>query len=257
MMRKLYDKDGIIFALVWIGLYVIGMNIALQFAGGLDNLADKTALQLLPPVALAAILALSSTIWVYRNGLAEHFGLQPFRGSRRTFLWFVPLVFVSCINFKNGLALSAPLGVSVLMALNLAVSGYVEEIIFRGFLFRGMAKNGLRSAIIVSAVTFGAGHIVNLANTADTTGVLLQVCYAMVVGLLYTIIVYKDGSLWPCIISHMFVNGSSVFAAESGPFADLIAAVTGNSSPLLAETVSSALLMAVSGAYALWLWKKA
>ena len=67
------------------------------------------------------------------------------------------------------------------MMANLAIGGYIEEIFFRGFLFRGMAKENLRSAIIVSAVTFGAGHIVNLANTADTLGVLLQIAYAIAI----------------------------------------------------------------------------
>ena len=41
---------------------------------------------------------------------------------------------------------------------------------------------------------------------------LLQVCYVIMIGFMYTIIVYKGGSLWPCIASHMFVNGCSVFA---------------------------------------------
>ena len=30
-MKKLYEKSEISFALVWIGLYVVMMNIALQF----------------------------------------------------------------------------------------------------------------------------------------------------------------------------------------------------------------------------------
>ena len=74
------------------------------------------------------------------------------------------------------------------VAVNLAVGGYVEEIIFRGFLFRAMEKDNLRNAIIVSAITFGAGHIVNVFNTADIWGVLLQVGYAIVIGFLYTVI---------------------------------------------------------------------
>ena len=164
---------------------------------------------------------------------------------------------MSCVNLKNGLGLTAPLAVSLLMMLNLAVAGYVEEIIFRGFLFRAMAKDNLRSAILVSAITFGAGHIVNLANTADTLGVLLQVCYAIVIGFLYTIIVYKGGSLWPCIASHMFVNGSSTFALEQGPFSNFVAAVFGQASTDLVQVCSSVLIMVVSGSYALWLWKKA
>ena len=255
-MKKLYEKNEVAFALVWIGLYVVVMNLALQVCDGFDDLAGKTVPQMLVPVACIAVLAIGSTVWIVRNGLAEKFGLRGFKGSGKGFLWFIPLIVMSCINLKNGLALTAPLAVSLLMMVNTAVAGYVEEIIFRGFLFRGMAKDNLRSAIIVSAVTFGAGHIVNLVNTTDTLGVLLQVCYAIVIGFLYTVIVYKGGSLWPCIASHMFVNGSSVFALEQGPFTKLVAAVFGQATTDLVQTCSAVLIMAVSGGYALWLWKK-
>lgn len=255
-MKKLYSKSELAFALVWIGLYVVVMNIALQFCGGFDNLADKTVSQLLMPVACVLVLAAAATVWILKNGLTEKYGLCKFRGNIITFLWFIPLAIMSCTNLKNGLTLSAPLTVSALMAVNLAVGGYVEELIFRGFLFRAMAKDNLRSAIIVSAVTFGIGHIVNIFNTSDIFGVLLQVGYAIVIGFLYTIIVYKGSSLWPCIASHMFVNCSSVFAREEGPFTHLVAAVFGQATPGITETCSAVLIILISGSYALWLWKK-
>ena len=256
-MKKLYQKSELSFSLVWIGLYVVVMNIALQFCGGFDDLGSKTVPQVLVPVVCIMVLAAISTLWILRNGLSAKYGLRRFKGSVRQFLFFLPLVMVSCVNLKNGLGWTAPAAVTVLMAVNMAAAGYVEEIIFRGFLFRAMAKDNLHSAIIVSAVTFGAGHIVNLANTANTLSVLLQVCYAVTIGLMYTIIVYKGGSLWPCIVSHVFVNGSSVFALEQGPFSDLIAGVFGRTFSGLVLVCSSVLIMAVSGSYALWLWKKA
>ena len=256
-MKKLYERNELNFALVWIGLYVVVMNIALQFCGGFDDLASKTATQVLVPVVCICILAVVSTVWIIRNGLSEKYGLCRFKGTGQQFLYFIPLIIMSCVNLKNGLGLNAPAAVALLMMVNLAVAGYVEEIIFRGFLFRAMAKDNLRSAIIVSAITFGAGHIVNLANTADTLGVLLQVCYAIVIGFLYTIVVYKGGSLWPCIASHMFVNGSSAFALEQGPFSDFVAAVFAQASTDLVQVCSSVFIMVVSGSYALWLWKKA
>lgn len=256
MMKRLYEKNELYFALVWIGLYVVLMNIALQVCGGFDDLADKTVGQMLVPVVCILLLAVLSTAWIVCNGLAEKFGLCAFKGSYTTFLWFVPLILMSCINLKNGLALTAPAAVSVLMMVNTAVAGYVEEIIFRGFLFRAMAKENLKSAIIVSAVTFGVGHIVNLANTADTLGVVLQVCYAIVIGFLYTVIVYRGGSLWPCIASHMFVNGTSVFALEQGPFSKLVRGLFGNTAQALVQTCSAVLIIVISGGYALWLWKK-
>ena len=255
-MKKLYEKSELCFALVWIGLYVVVMNIALQFSGGFDDPAGKTLAQLLVPVGCILVLAVWATMWILRNGLAEKFGLCRFKGNLKTFLYFLPLILMSCTNLKNGLSLTAPLTASVLMMLNLAIGGYVEEIIFRGFLFRAMAKDNLKSAIIVSAVTFGVGHIVNLANTADHFGVLLQVCYAVVIGFLYTIIVYKGGSLLPCIISHMFVNASSVFAPEEGPFTALISSIFGGTIENLPEICSALLIMLISGSYALWLWKR-
>ena len=255
-MKKLYEKNAVTFALVWIGLYVIVMNVALQFCGGLDDLAGKTVMQLLVPVICIIILALAATMWIVRNGLAGEFGLCRFGGNVKSFLWFFPLMIMSGINLKNGVAVPASLPVTILMAVNLAVGGYVEEIIFRGFLFRAMAKDNLRSAIIVSAVTFGVGHIVNLFNTADHFGVFLQIAYAIVIGFLYTIIVYKGGSLWPCIASHMFVNGSSIFALEQGPFSNFVATVFGQASNDLVQICSSIFIMVVSGSYTLWLWKK-
>jgi len=256
-MKKLYEKNELAFALIWIALYVIVMNIALQFCGGFDDLSAKTPRQLIVPVVCIVVLALSATLWIARNGLFEKYGICSFKGSIKGFLWFIPLAVMSCINLKDGVALSAPAVVSVLMAANLAVGGYVEVSIFRGFLFRAMAKDGLRSAIVVSAVTFGAGHIVNLFNTENTFGVILQICYAVAVGFLYTVIVWKGGSLWPCIASHAFVNATDVFASESGPFLHLAKAVFGNAAPNAAELLSAILIILISGGYALYLMKKA
>ncbi len=256
-MKKLYEKNELTFSLVWIGIYVVVMNIALQFCGGFDNLASKTVPQLLVPVACIAALAVAVSVWVIRNGLDKKYGLCSFQGNAKSYLWFLPLVAMSCINLKNGLSLTAPVAVCLLMMANTALAGFVEEVIFRGFLFRAMAKDNLRSAILVSALTFGAGHIVNLFNTADTLGVLLQVCYAIVIGFLYTVIVYKGGSLLPCIASHMFVNGSSVFAREEGPFTNLVGALFGSSTTELVQICSAALIILISGSYAIWLWKMA
>ncbi len=255
MIKKLYNKSEISFALIWIGLYVIVMNIALRFCGGFDNLSDKTVSQMLIPVICILVLATAVTVWILRNKLTDKFGLCSFKGKIKSFLWFSPLVIMSLTNLKNGITLPAPISVALLMAVNLAIGGYVEEIIFRGFLFRAMAKDNLSSAIIVSSVTFGVGHIVNVFNTSDILGVLLQVGYAIVIGFLYTIIAYKGGSLWPCILSHMFVNVSSVFASQQGPFSLLVKAIFGKVSYSLTETCSALLIILISGSYALWLLK--
>ena len=214
-MKKLYEKNEVNFALVWIALYVLVMNIALQFCGGLDDLAGKTVPQLLVPVACITVLAVASTVWILRNSLAEKFGLCAFKGSKKAFLWFLPLIVMSCANLDNGLALTAPLAVTLLMMVNKAVAGYVEEIIFRGFLFKMMEKDNLKVAIIVNAITFGIGHIINLFNGADLIPTLIQVCYAMCGGYLFVILFYKSKSIVPCIVTHSMINALSIFNIEN------------------------------------------
>ena len=91
--------------------------------------------------------------------------------------------------------------------------GFLEEIIFRGFLFKAMAKENLLPAIIVSSVTFGIGHLVNLF-TGGGMGLLSNICqvfYAMSAGFLFVVIFYRGGSLIPCIIAHGLFNSLSCF----------------------------------------------
>ena len=89
--------------------------------------------------------------------------------------------------------------------------GFLEEIIFRGFLFQLLAKDNIKTAIIVTSITFGIGHIINLLNGADLIPTLVQICYALSGGYMFAIILYKGNSLWPCIITHIGINTLSIF----------------------------------------------
>ena len=72
-------------------------------------------------------------------------------------------------------------------------------------------KDSVKSAILISTITFGIGHIINLFNGAELIPTLLQIGYAMSIGYLFVIIFYKSGSLIPCIITHSLVNSLSIF----------------------------------------------
>lgn len=93
--------------------------------------------------------------------------------------------------------------------------GFLEEIIFRGFLFQMMAKDNIKNAVVVTSITFGIGHIINLLNGADLIPTLIQICYAISTGFLFAIILIKTKSLLPCIITHSVVNSLSIFAVTN------------------------------------------
>ena len=90
--------------------------------------------------------------------------------------------------------------------------GFLEELIFRGFLFTSLKKEGIKTAIIISSITFGMGHIINLitGNSNNLIFTLIQIEYATMVGFLFTIIFYKTKNLIPCIVAHGLVNSLSI-----------------------------------------------
>ena len=96
--------------------------------------------------------------------------------------------------------------------------GFIEEIIFRGFLFKAIAKDNPKSAIMISSITFGMGHLLNLFNGSgmDLANNLCQICFAVAVGFLFVTIFYRGGSLLPCIFTHSAINALSTFANEAG-----------------------------------------
>jgi len=120
------------------------------------------------------------------------------------------------VNFWHGVCLNVTgLQLFIYCGYMVCVS-FAEETVFRGFLFQAMAKDGIISALLVSSVTFGLGHIYNFLNgSADLLPTLLQMGYAMSVGLLFAVIVWKGKSIVPAILAHTANNVLSVFANEA------------------------------------------
>ena len=119
--------------------------------------------------------------------------------------------------------------------------GFLEEVIFRGLLFEAMREGSERAAVIVSAVTFGIGHIINLVNGsgAELLPNLLQVVYATAAGFMFVMLYRKTKSLIVCIFSHGLFNALSAFSVE--PQTDELRIIT------------ALLLTVITGAYALYL----
>ena len=234
-MKKLYKKSELWFALAWIIGYVVlastGDNISADL--GIDKI-----------VTLPILIALSAVLYFFvrKNGLMEKYGLCKPQLPAAKMLYYIPLLVLLTANLWYGVALNMSPLATVLYVLSMFCVGFLEELIFRGMLFQAMAKDGVKSAIIVSSVTFGIGHIVNLINGsgAELLPNLLQVLYAVAIGFAFVMIYWKTKSLMPCIIVHSVFNGLSAFANE--------AVMTPQR-----QIVSGVLLAVIAGGYALYL----
>ncbi len=230
-MRKLYERFEVTFTLIWIAAYVILFSVA-------DKASEALGIYKIITVPVGLILALILFIWIKRNDLMKKYGLCRFEGSLKNYLFFIPLLVIMSTNLWNGVTMKVSFGETILHIISMICVGFIEEIIFRGLLFKAIGKNNVIRAFVVTSITFGIGHIVNLINGADFISTCLQMCYAIAIGFLFATIFYKGKSLLPCIIAHCVINSLSVFAVTGSRMFEIIVAVV---------------MCIVSVGYALWL----
>lgn len=203
-MIKFFEKYELLICMLLIIIYIVSNSYCMQNFGIEDY--RSTIVNFLISIGLIVlIISLKS---------AKYYGLTKPVNSRK-FLYFLPLILIASVNLWNGININNTKNEILFHILTMINVGFIEEIIFRGFLFRMMEKANVKSAIIVSAITFGVGHIINLLNGAELIPTLIQVCYATSIGFLFVIIFYKSKSLIPCIITHCIVNSLSIFNIES------------------------------------------
>lgn len=203
-MIKIFEKYETLFCILLITAYLLVNSVCIQFFGdtSLVSFISNTLLS----VCLIVIMRLLKR--------TEYYGLTKVKNPKK-YLYFLPLLIIISVNLWNGFNINHSSNEIIFHILTMINIGFIEEIIFRGFLFKMMAKSNVKSAIIVSAVTFGAGHIINLLNGADLVPTLFQICYATSIGYLFVIIFHKSKSLIPCIITHCLVNSLSIFNVDN------------------------------------------
>lgn len=203
-MNKLYKKNEVAFAIILIVIYVIGTNIA-------ESLTAEIGIgKLIPAIFHLAFTAIVA-VWTVKNGYAEKYGLTLPKYKLTKVWFFIPLIVVACSGLFFGIKFQYNQLETVLYVISMACVGFLEEIIFRGFLFVGMSKKNVKSAVIVSSLTFGIGHIVNLFNGQQLIETIVQIVFAVAVGFVLVMIFYKGESLLPCIVFHALNNSLSAF----------------------------------------------
>ncbi len=196
-------------ALTWIGIYCVTQSLA-------NGISAKIGI----PRSANAVLALAQSAymlwWLHKTGLKKDFHLNRPTQSAKNMLFYLPLLLISTSNLWLGIRMDltpAALGSHILLMLCV---GFLEELIFRGCLFEAHGKKSMKTAVIVSSLTFGAGHIINIFNGSGMSfgNVLFQIAFAILIGFLFVMVYLRSGSLIPCILSHQAINILSAFAND-------------------------------------------
>lgn len=210
-MKKLYEKNEQAFAIAWIVVYCVLQSLAYP-------LNEKIGIEYSASAIFCILLTIILFAFIRKNKLQERYGLCKPPVPARRFLYYVPLIIIATGNLWNGVAVNYSLLETFCHIACMLCVGFLEEVIFRGFLFVSIAKDNVKSAIIISSVTFGIGHLINLFNGSgmDLAANLCQICFAIAIGFLLVTIFYRGGSLLPCIIVHSAINTLSTFANKAG-----------------------------------------
>ena len=237
-MTKLYKKSEITFAVLWIVAYVV-----------LSSYADQLSLSIGIVKFVTAVLQIAMSLilffWIRRNNLSEKYGLCSPTVPAKQFMYYLPLVIIASTAFWGGIGLQYGFPDALMFVISMCCVGFLEEVIFRGLLFRAMEKDNLKTAIIVSSLTFGIGHIVNLFNGSgkDLASNLIQVIFAVLVGFVLVLIFDYGKSLVPCIIFHSANNALKIFEAN------------GSFNPQVEMVINLVVIFVVLGGYIFYLVK--
>ena len=209
-MKKLYEKSELTFAIVWIVVYCVLQSVA-------NPLNKVIGIEYAASAAFCILQTIVLLIFILKNKLQKRYGFCKSPVPAWRFLYYVPLVVLASGNLWNGIALNYTPVETVCRIICMLCVGFLEEVIFRGLLFESIAKDNVKSAVIISSVTFGIGHIINLFNGSGMNLVnnLSQIVFAITVGFLLVTIFYRGGSLLPCIFVHSAINTLGTFANDA------------------------------------------
>jgi len=210
MLEKLYKKSEVWFAVIFIIAYVVGDSFLIQAS-------ENTGLEMVYTIPYNLLLLGIMLSFIVKKHLTEYYGINEVRCKASKLLYYVPLVIIATVNIWFGIRVKMDMWATVVYFLAMIITGIVEEMLFRGLLFRAMIKKNVKRAIIVTSITFGIGHIVNLVNgnSDNYAETICQIFYAVAIGFLLAAVLYVGGSIIPCIITHSMINALSSFSNET------------------------------------------
>ena len=209
-MKKLYEKSELTFAIIWIVLYCVLQSVA-------NPLNKVIGIEYAASAVFCVLQTIVLLIFILKNKLQKRYGLCKSPVPAWRFLFYLPLLILASGNLWNGVAVNYLTAAMVCRIVCMLCVGFLEEVIFRGLLFMAIAKDNINSAVIISSITFGIGHIINLFNGSgmDLVNNLCQIVFAIAVGFLLVTVYYRGGSLLPCIVVHSAINTLGTFANDT------------------------------------------
>lgn len=199
-------KKELINFVLWLCLYLT----LLLFANILSNLVIKipNSINAVFEIIFSAVMI----VFLKNKKLLSYYGINSLkRLDFRNCLYFIPMIIFSLSNLIFGIHINDPWQQILLISVAMLGVGFIEELLFRGFLMKALMNKNEKAAILLSGSFFGILHLINLFGGADTISTILQVIYAASFGLMCSMFFYKTNNIIPCMICHILTNITDTF----------------------------------------------
>ncbi|WP_433945787.1 lysostaphin resistance A-like protein [Paenibacillus sp. SN-8-1] len=131
-------------------------------------------------------------------------------------IYYLPLVLVLGINCINGFKSTSASTLLYFIGFTLLV-GFVEETIYRGLILRTLLAKGVTTAVATSSILFAVTHILNALSGQSLFDTILQIVYALLVGLVLALLIIMNNNILPLITFH-FIHNLIQFMSPSNSF---------------------------------------
>ena len=197
-------------------LLVYAGNAAVIVAGALVAAAllpdaDGLTRSLVASVgALLFTLVVARAVAVRTEGWTG-LGLTRPREWRDTRLLAVPAL-ITLVPLLGGVR-SIEGGTWAVLLAGYVITGFMEELLWRGVVQRLLAPTGIAKAVWLGSAIFGAAHLTNVLFRPSAGLVLSQAFGAFCFGVGYAALRWRTNTIWPLMVMHL---ATDLFAAIGG-----------------------------------------
>jgi membrane protease YdiL (CAAX protease family) len=205
-----------------LSLAFIGIFLVLNAAGTM--LSATMGVGYSGQIPLLLVFSVFLLVYAKKSNLWETLGLVKVKSEDvKASLYFIPLGIMALANGAFLFDTATPARDIFMTIAFMACIAFLEEFLFRGMLFRAIeGKGGANRAVIISGLTFGFGHIVNLLNGYTGVKQILQIVLACAIGILLSVLFVRTKSIVPGIVFHFFFNIASALSRDAGPTLNLV-----------------------------------
>jgi membrane protease YdiL (CAAX protease family) len=200
-MNRLMERKPILHAVIWIMMYIAMVNVG-------DALSEQIGIIHIATSIILILFSVVLMLYMKKNNWTQKYGIRGItkKDMSKTLL-YAPLIVLAFIQFFTGINPTLSMAEMAILCILMIGVGSIEEMVFRGFLFKAIeTKSGIKRAIVISGITFGIGHIVNLFRGYGYEELIGQIIVAIAIGIVLALLVAITKNIVPGILFHIVFN---------------------------------------------------